>query len=536
VVRNPQVRARALQVPSDPPVPDTAPAPAAALMVDVVVLSGDLTLYQAIRDAVGERNPVWRARSAEESVDLLLTGRCGVLLIDMAAMSSRPASLVEQIVDQFPDVVVVAAGRREDEAVLAGLISDGLVYRFMHKPLSPRRAGMFVNAAIRSHAERRASGRAAEPLLALGRELRSRVDPRKWLFVGAGLALFMASLASLLVARYGNPWQADPVATTAPARAAPAAVPRADPVLSRARAALAAGRYDAPAGHNALDLYAAVLLARPDDAEARAGLETTIARLLEGAERAASAGNVAEARRIAGRVLQADAGQAGARALLARLAPQPQPAAVPPAAATTASTAAAADATVASAARERTAPVTAPAPTAPARPAPAGIGRGQPDPLTPRILGSGSLPTSPSRPPRQTGSRSFGTPVSLGHPVSGYTTNSPSETTGAATATAFASGTMSSVQERDLEPVAMPEPTYPRGALRNRVEGWVEVEFTVTERGSTRDLQVVASEPQGVFDAATVAAVGTWTYRPRVVQGQPVAQRTAVTLRFSVED
>jgi TonB family protein len=525
VVRNPQVRARALQVPSDPPVPDTAPAPAAALMVDVVVLSGDLTLYEAIRDAVGERNPVWRARSAEESVDLLLTGRCGVLLIDMAAMSSQPASLIEQIVDQFPDVVVVAAGRREDEAVLAGLISDGLVYRFMHKPLSPRRAGMFVNAAIRSHAERRASGRGAEPLLALGRELRSRVDPRKWLFVGVGLALFMASLAGVLVARYGNPWQVDPVTATATARTAPAATPLADPVLSRARAALAAGRYDAPAGRNALDLYAAALLVRPDDAEARAGLETTVARLLEGAERAASAGNVAEARRIAGRVLQADADHAGARALVARLAPQPQaqtqpqPAAVPPAAAT-----------------EQPAPVTAPAPTAPARHAPTGTGRVQPDPLTPRILGSGSLPTSPSRPPRQAGSRSFGAPVSPGHPVAGYATSSPSEMTSAATATAFAPGTVSSVQERDLEPIAMPEPTYPRGALRDRVEGWVEVEFTVTERGSTRDLQVVASEPQGVFDAAAVAAVGTWTYRPRVVQGEPVAQRTAVTLSFSVED
>jgi len=83
---------------------------------------------------------VWRARSAEESVELLLTGRCGVLLIDMASVSTRPATLVEQIVDQFPDLVVVVAGRRDDETLLARLISDGLVYRFMHKPLSPKRA------------------------------------------------------------------------------------------------------------------------------------------------------------------------------------------------------------------------------------------------------------------------------------------------------------------------------------------------------------------------------------------------------------
>ena len=58
-----------------------------------------------------------RARPTE-AVDLLLTGRCGVLLVDIAAVSSQPSTLVEQIVDQFPDVVVVVAGQREDEPVL----------------------------------------------------------------------------------------------------------------------------------------------------------------------------------------------------------------------------------------------------------------------------------------------------------------------------------------------------------------------------------------------------------------------------------
>jgi len=33
-----------------------------------------------------------------------------------------------------------------------------------------------------------------------------------------------------------------------------------------------------------------------------------------------------------------------------------------------------------------------------------------------------------------------------------------------------------------------------------------------------------------------VAAVAAWKFRPRVVNGQAVAQRTSVTLRFDVED
>ncbi len=53
-------------------------------MVDVVVLSGDLSLFDAIRHAVGERNPVWRARSAEESVELWATVTDAVVAVKAA--------------------------------------------------------------------------------------------------------------------------------------------------------------------------------------------------------------------------------------------------------------------------------------------------------------------------------------------------------------------------------------------------------------------------------------------------------------------
>lgn len=98
------------------------------------------------------------------------------------------------------------------------------------------------------------------------------------------------------------------------------------------------------------------------------------------------------------------------------------------------------------------------------------------------------------------------------------------------------SGSGPAVPARDLEAVATPEPVYPPQAFRDRIEGWAEVEFTVSERGTTGDIVVVAAEPRGVFDAAATEAVAAWRYLPRVVNGQPVAQRTSVTLRFSVED
>lgn len=542
LVRNPGVHARAQPRPSDDGPNDTgAPAVPAALMVDVVVLTGDLGLFEATRHAVGERNPVWRARSAEESVDLLLAGRCGVLLIDMAAVTAKPATLVEQIVDQFPDVVVVVAGRREDESVLAGLISDGLVYRFMHKPLSPKRAGMFLDAAIRSHVERR-EGRATEPLLPLVGELKSRVDPRKWLFVGGGMIVFLAVLAAVLIARYGKPQEPDP--SSVASRTAVPSAPLADPVLSRARAALAAGRYEAPAGRNALDLYSAVLLTRPDDVEAQRGFQTTIERLVANAERAAAAGDAAEARRIAQRVLQADSGNAAARTVLARLElPRPATTAVAEpvmpsvSSATGTPQAAQRDAApppVDSADRLAQVPVTrltpVPAAAPPPPPAPAPALRVQPDPLTPRIVGTGTLPTSQARRSPPTPTRYYAGPTVPALPIAGY------EKRASVPVTAVPVAVEPGVLQRDLEPVTTPEPVYPPAAFRQGVGGWVEVEYTVDERGATTDVAVVAAEPRGVFDEAAVAAVAGWKYHPRVVNGRPVAQRTSVTLQFNVED
>jgi protein TonB len=497
-------------------------------------------------------------------VELLLTGRCGVLMLDMGAVSTQPASLVAQIVDQFPDVVVVVAGRRDDEPLLAQLVSDGHVYRFMHKPLSPKRAGMFLQAAIRAHLDRRAGRDRTLRLPGVG-TLPSRFDPRKWLFVGGGLALFVAALAAVLVARHDGGEARNPAQATPRPDAAHTSGPRADPVLSRARAALAAGRYESPPGRNALDLYAAVLLARPGNAEAREGLTATVGILMQRAEAAMASGDATEARRLAQRVLSVSADHAQARELLARL--ETPPAAMPaqaeaqttPAVTTAtgpdSSPAAAATRSAASATRDATQPVAgagggrqvpqraAPAqaevPPVAASPAPAAAprkARVTPDPLTPRIITSRS-PTRPAPPVGR--SRSYGAPISSGHAVAGFAAPAPAPSPVLATATSIESpdsGSVPAVPARDLEALVTPGPVYPPQALRDRIEGWAEVEFTVDERGATGDIVVVAAEPRGVFDAAAIAAVAAWRYLPRVVNGRPVAQRTSVTLRFNVED
>jgi protein TonB len=486
------------------------------LLVDVVVLSADAVLYEAIRNSIGERNPVWRARSAEESVDLLLTGRCGVLVIDMGSLSTEPSTFIEQIVAQFPDVVAVVAGRREDEALLGRLVSDGLVYRFMHKPLSAKRAGMFLGASIRHHVERR-EHRVPESLLPRVARFPSRAESRKWSLAAGGLGLLVALLAMLLGV-LGRDEMRRPEATGSPpvANDRDAAGPRADPVLSRARAAHAGGRYESPAGRNALDLYAAVLLANPGHPEARAGLDDTIASIVAMADAAAAKGRATDARRLLERLRAVEPESPAVSALARRL--QPPVAAAP----------------------SPTAAIAVPAPV----PAPDAAPRKvvvAPDPLTPRIVNADQLRRRPLLAPSPHGPHdAFGPPLVTGHPVAGYVDEPP-----------VVEGPPLPVETRayartgagseplpidDFRPLSVSDPFYPPQALRSGIEGWVELEFTITETGVVRDVAVVDAEPRGVFDAAAAEAVGAWRFEPRFVNGRPVAQRSLVTLRFNVDD
>lgn len=315
------------------PAPATFRAPVAdeTAAVDVVILTSDAELLAAARDAIGDHHRSSHARSAEEVADLLINGRCGVLLLDTASVSSRVDTLIEQIVDQFPDVVVCVAGTRADEPLLARLISEGLVERFMHKPASARRAGMFLQAAIRRHHERR-GGSDRDTWVPL---LRTLARPGKGLSPKY-LGILAAVALALTVPLYFGGVPESPFVPTAMRRSVPSAdvagepsvevvSSRSDPVLSRARAALDAGRLESPPGRNALDLYRAVLLAEPGHAEARAGLARTIDGLLERADAAAATGRKEEAERLVQRVLDAAPGHEAARALATRLDPPDTP-------------------------------------------------------------------------------------------------------------------------------------------------------------------------------------------------------------------
>ena len=244
-------------------------------IIELVVLTSDDAFLQTLREAVGGARRLWHVPSADKVSDLLVAGEVGIVVLDVQTLHDSARVFVEQIKRQFPDLVLVAAGHRDDETSLAGLISAGLVYRFIHKPMSPARAKLFAEAAIKKYESQRQ--RAAET------PVRQSASPTShlWLMGGAVAALLIVGAIAWIAHRSSGEEPAPPNPTET---AKPAAVEST--VLARAAAALAANRLTEPAGDNALQLYLQLQARNPADADARIGLAEVHERLLARAENA----------------------------------------------------------------------------------------------------------------------------------------------------------------------------------------------------------------------------------------------------------
>lgn len=93
---------------------------------------------------------------------------------------------------------------------------------------------------------------------------------------------------------------------------------------------------------------------------------------------------------------------------------------------------------------------------------------------------------------------------------------------------------MSGLFDGDIIPLQRIAPQYPRDAARARINGWVQLEVLVNADGSVRSAKVLEAQPKGLFEATAVAAVLRWKFKPKIVNGTPVAQRGSQRIDFNI--
>lgn len=105
------------------------------------------------------------------------------------------------------------------------------------------------------------------------------------------------------------------------------------------------------------------------------------------------------------------------------------------------------------------------------------------------------------------------------------------------TAGAISRMDMSGGSDTDVIPLVRIAPEYPPRALSRGLEGWVQVQFTITETGAVKDAVVVASDPPRIFDEAALRSIARWRYNPKVEGGVAVERIGVQTvIRFLLEE
>lgn len=86
--------------------------------------------------------------------------------------------------------------------------------------------------------------------------------------------------------------------------------------------------------------------------------------------------------------------------------------------------------------------------------------------------------------------------------------------------------------DADIVPLVRVLPQYPLRAEQRGIEGWVEVEFTISTAGTVKDPVVVAYQPSTIFNKSALRAIRRWKYNPRIEDGRPV-ERPGVIVRLN---
>ena len=311
---------------SEAPAGPVPPAGGAHVAESLVLLTRDESLIEALAHVVPRDGLILVADEAALTQHLM-SEYPGVAFIDAAIVQPTPGmagQLIQRLHRQLPDIVLVVAGDSATQNELAALVTDGTIYRFVHKPVSAQRVKLFVESAWRKR-DGTSGASGLYPALTLPPPpLAPLPRPRvPWPAIAAVVVAIAAALAW---------WVLRTPAHTGPDSAAPASAPVA---AQRPTPAVVAPET------NAVPATAPVATASTKAAD--------LDRLATGAEQALLAGNLSEATRLTDaaravdpdhvrvKFLSAQIAREQARIIARRLAaerterPAPQPA--PPSAA-----------------------------------------------------------------------------------------------------------------------------------------------------------------------------------------------------------
>src|SRR3954468_12337136 len=119
--------------------------------IAIAAITQDRALIGLLRSTVDPTHDLILVTSEAELTPHLNSRRVSACLLDSMFIEGDLAVMAERLRETWPDLVLVVVGTAEEQSKVAAQITSGVVYRFLHRPVSAPRVRLFVEAALRRH-------------------------------------------------------------------------------------------------------------------------------------------------------------------------------------------------------------------------------------------------------------------------------------------------------------------------------------------------------------------------------------------------
>jgi TonB family protein len=525
---------------------DNSPGASTRPASPIVALSEDPMLLEAISAAAVDLVEVIVAPSADRFIDQVVATGGELALIDASAVVGNLAQFLESVHRQFPALQLMLAGPGNVQHLIGTQMTDGTVYRFVHKPASAQRLKLFVDAALRERQARITEGLLRSPFPAAApaavQGTASGSGRPRWLIPSVGVTLLIAAASGVIwysslsqhpsVARAPAPAR-DPVPGVPKPEQAPITTPAPVPPIAPAtRSASPAALTEAE--HAAVDRAAVERSERSEKERLAAEAEARQAALAEQARRADNDAHLAQIHqlvqqarsRIASGALIEPANDSARTYVSAALeqAPDNQEA--------RAVSVALGDALINSFRKALAAGDTAAADEWLKACRTYQISQATLDQMAVQFETFRAAQMARNSATRAVDNApAVDAVVTPATPAAAPAPEAPSAT---ASGPKRVQASAQTLQEGALHRIAFNPPKYPAEALMRHETGIVELDFTVTPKGTVTDVRVTKADPIGVFEQAAISALVRNRYEPIERDDVPVAQRAHIRMRFAL--
>ena len=88
----------------------------------------------------------------------------------------------------------------------------------------------------------------------------------------------------------------------------------------------------------------------------------------------------------------------------------------------------------------------------------------------------------------------------------------------------------------DAIPLVRVMPQAPAKALREGITGWVKLKLYISADGAVSRVEIMEAKPRRIFNRVAKRAALKWKFKPKLVDGKPVAQTANQLIEFNLDE